>query len=260
LRPKNLSLFAAIFIAAFFLSAEVPKATYIEGRVDAVDLSKGFEPYIIDENQTLSPNLLIATGVKGRLESKTNSNFWRLGNETMGIWNSESDFWLQSGSMLFCSQEIQKIQFSTAESNATFYGRGTIIIEATKNGGFKFIPLEGKGTITTAKGGTKDIVGGRMLLVLGKHTFFGDAYDIDLMLMIKSSRRLNAFPSPLPTFEKIGLAIYVQELKLKGKYDALIGDATTNENLQLWKFGKSKNNSSIKNKKSGFWSGLFGKE
>ena len=58
------------------------------------------------------------------------------------------------------------------------------------------------------------------------------------MLLLKSSRLVNAFPDPLPTFDKIGLAIYVQELKLKGKYDALIGDATTNENLQMWKFGK----------------------
>ena len=78
-----------------------------------------------------------------------------------------------------------------------------------------------------------------MLLVLGNPTYFGDAYDIDIMLLLKSSRLINAYPTPLPTFEKIGLAIYIQELKLKGKYDALIGDATTNENLQLWKFKKS---------------------
>jgi hypothetical protein len=38
--------------------------------------------------------------------------------------------------------------------------------------------------------------------------------------------------------KKIGLVLYVQELKLKGKYDALIGDATTNDNLQMWKFGQ----------------------
>ena len=34
----------------------------------------------------------------------------------------------------------------------------------------------------------------RMLLVLVKPTNFGDAYDIDLMLMLKSSRLINAFP------------------------------------------------------------------
>ena len=163
------------------------------------------------------------------------------------------------GECIILYRSSQTINFSTTESNATFQGRGTIIIEATKNGGFKFIPIEGRGTITTAKGGTKEIIGGRMLLVLGKPTYFGDAYDIDIMLLLKSSRLINAYPTPLPTFEKIGLAIYIQELKLKGKYDALIGDATTNENLQLWKFKKSepKEGVDIKSKK-GFFGKFFG--
>ena len=158
---------------------------------------------------------------------------------TVGKWIQPNKFWLHSGSILFCTTEKKDIVFSTIHCTTSFSGKGTIIIEATKNGGFKFIPLEGKGTITTERGVSKDIIGGRMLLVLGKPTYFGDAYDIDIMLLLKSSRLINAYPTPLPTFEKIGLAIYIQELKLKGKYDALIGDATTNENLQLWKFKKS---------------------
>ena len=81
--------------------------------------------------------------------------------------------------------------------------------------GFKFIPLEGKGSISTEKGGSKDIIGGRMILVLGNPTYYGDAYDIDIMLMLKSSRLINSFPDPLPTFEKIGLAIYIQRLEIK---------------------------------------------
>ena len=77
-----------------------------------------------------------------------------------------------------------------------------------------------------------------MLLILGTPSYFGDAYDIDLLLLIKSSRLLNAFPDPLPTFKKIGLAFVYSRFKVKGKYDALIGDAITNENLQMWKFGE----------------------
>ena len=252
-----------MFTAAFFLRAETPTLTYVEGRVDAVDLSlkDQFDPFIIDVNHSLSSNLLIATGPKGRIETITNNKYWRLGSETMGTWNSDSDFWLHSGCILFCTEQSQTIKFSTRESNATLRGRGTVIIEATQNGGFKFIPLEGKGSISTEKGGSKDIIGGRMILVLGKPTYFGDAFDIDIMLMLKSSRLINAFPTPLPTFEKIGLAIYIQDLKLKGKYDALIGDATTNENLQMWRFGSAQkeNAQPIANKK-GFFGRIFGSE
>jgi hypothetical protein len=261
LATPTLFLIAATTTAAFFLSASPPKITFKDGRIDAVDLSDkdDFDPYLIEANASLSSNLLIATGEKGRLESVTYNNYWRLGRESMGTWNSATDFWLHSGSLLFCTENPQTIQFSTRESNATFTGRGTIILEATRNGGFKFIPLEGKGTLTTAKGGTKKIIGGRMVLVLGKPTYFGDAYDIDIMLLLKSSRLINSFPTPLPTFEKIGLAIYIQELKLKGKYDALIGDATSNENLQMWRFGsaKTENAQPVSNKK-GFFGRFFG--
>jgi len=41
---------------------------------------------------------------------------------------------------------------------------------------------------------------------------------------------------------KIILSLYVQDIKLKGKYDALIGDATSENNLQIWKFGEKNNN------------------
>ncbi len=254
----KISLIAAVSTAAFFLSASSPKITYKYGRIDAVNLSDKdkFDPYLIDVNASLTKDLLIATGVQGRLESITPKNYWRLGRDSMGTWRSNTDFWLHSGSLLFCTEHAQSITFSTRESNATFNGRGTIILEATKNGGFKFIPLEGKGTITTAKGGTKEIIGGRMLLVLGKPTYFGDAYDIDIMLLLKSSRLVNSYPTSLPTFKKMGLAIYIQELKLKGKYDALIGDATTNENLEMWRFGSAKKSDGkpVTNKK-----GIFGR-
>ncbi len=258
---KRFTLFAVTFVTAFFLSAEIPTLTYKSGRVDGADLSYDdkFEPEILDLNQSLSPHLLVATGVGGRVESIVEEKYWRLGSNSMARWYSSEALWLHSGSALFCSTVNDTIHFSTTESNATFSGTGTIIIEATKNGGFKFIPLEAKGTISTEKGGIKEVVGGRMLLILGNPSFFGDAFDIDIMLLIKSSRLVNAYPTMLPTFKKIGLAIYIQELKLKGKYDALIGDATTEENLQMWKFGNDLGNKgSEASPKKGFFGRIFG--
>ena len=78
-----------------------------------------------------------------------------------------------------------------------------------------------------------------MLLVLGNPSYLGNAYDIDILLLLQSSRLINNFPTPLSTFDQVGLAIYVQQLKLKGKYDALIGDAKTEKTLQIWGFGEN---------------------
>lgn len=254
---------AAVFTAAFFLHADEKSllTTFTAGKVEIIDESKEKDKLVTDLEigSEIFPSQVLATGKGSRVEISRATEIWRIGSMTVGKWIQPNKFWLHSGSILFCTTEKKDIVFSTIDCTTSFSGKGTIIIEATKNGGFKFIPLEGKGTITTERGDSMDIIGGRMLLVLGNPTYFGDAYDIDIMLLLKSSRLINAYPTPLPTFEKIGLAIYIQELKLKGKYDALIGDATTNENLQLWKFKKSepKEGVDIKSKK-GFFGKFFG--
>ena len=238
---KHFLQIAVVSTTAFFLYGKptYPVPSFIKGKVEVIDKTDPNNPRFLDleSNTTIDSDKLIATGKGSRVELRNNKDYWRVGSSSVCKWTSPNHLWLHSGSALFCVTEVSEIHIGSRETNATFRGKGTIIIEATSNGGFKLIPLEAKGTLSTERGGTKELVGGRLLLVLGNPTEFGDAYDIDIMLMLKSSRLINAFPSPLPTFERIGLAVYVQELKLKGKYDALIGDATTNENLQLWKFG-----------------------
>jgi hypothetical protein len=67
------------------------------------------------------------------------------------------------------------------------------------------------------------------------------------MLMLKTSRLLNSFPTQLDRRKQIGVSVYVQQMNIRGKYDALIGDATSEENLQLWKFTTDKGKASISN-------------
>ena len=257
-----LTIIAVVHSTAIFLCANELHSSYIYNKVELIDTNKSGLNSIsnLEENSSIESNFIVATAKGSRAEIIDKTSIWRLGSLSVGRWISKDDFWLHSGSVLFCSKKNREIKLSTSKSMAIFRGRGTIIIESTINGGFKFIPLEAKGTISTLKGGTKKLTSGRMILVLGIPSYFGNAYDIDIMLMLKSSRLINSFPDPLPTFEKIGLAIYIQDLKLKGKYDALIGDATSNDNLQLWRFGEgNKENTKTTNKK-GFFSRIFSSE
>ena len=264
----NLLKNAVALATAFLLygNSEYPVSSFIKGKVEVIDRTESQKPLFFDleSNTTLNSNKLLATGKGSRVELRKNDDYWRLGSLSVCRWLKPDSFWLHSGSALFCTKEEREIHIGSRETKATFKGKGTIIVEATSNGGLKVIPLEVAGTLSTEKGGIKDLIGGRLLIVLGNPTEFGDAYDIDILLMLKTSRLINAFPTPLPTFQKIGLSVYVQDLKLKGKYDALIGDATTNENLQLWKFGKNTGVESSATKspesKKGFFKSFFGKE
>ena len=223
------------------MSAEEINVNYIKGKVETVDSRlKGVNSISnLELGSSVSSHQIIATAKGSRTELTDDSTLWRLGSLSVGRWLNNNDFWIHSGSILCSTKSSESFKISSTKSNAIFDGPGTFIIEATTNGGFKFIPLETNGFITTTKGGTKQIKGGRMLLVLGSPTNFGDAYDIDLMLMLKSSRLLNSFPQKLNRSQQIEIALFVQQMKLRGKYDALIGDATSDKNLQLWQFNKS---------------------
>ncbi|MBU63607.1 MAG: hypothetical protein CMI26_14005 [Opitutae bacterium] len=258
-------LLAALFFLADSLIATT--VSYIAGKVEIIDpnITGRNSISLLETNSTIGINEVVCTGRDSRTQIHNGSTILRLGANTVAKLEENGAYWIHSGSILFCSTVQTTVLFSSLQSSATFEGTGTIILETTGNGGFKLIPLEAKGFFNTAKDGKKEAKPGQLLFVVDKPSNFGDAYDIDLMLMLRSSLLINSFPDPLPTFERIGLAIYSQELKLKGKYDALIGNAPTKDKVQLWAFergqGFSRDPKASKSKspsqKKGFLGQLF---
>ena len=145
--------FAAAFAAAFFLHGQRPTVSFVSGKVEYVELKNGKANNfgILENNSSIQSNHLVATAKGSRSEIKHDSKIWRLRTLSAARWIDEHSFWIHSGSALFCTEEETIVHISSIESNATFKGKGTVIVEATSNGGFKFIPLEAKGTITMLK-------------------------------------------------------------------------------------------------------------
>ena len=161
----------------------------------------------------------------------------RIGSNSIFAFDNDS-ISITKGSLLLYKKNDDPITIQSELSSLKTTGQFTAIIECTSNGGFKFIPLEGKGEIIPDKGESKEIYRGRLTMVLGSPSKLGNAYDIDLLLLLKSSRLINSFPTPLPSMKRISLSIYAQQLRMKGKYNALIGDAPSNDNIQMWAFGE----------------------
>ena len=161
----------------------------------------------------------------------------RIGSNSIFAFDNDS-ISITKGSLLLYKKNDDPITIQSELSSLKTTGQFTAIIECTSNGGFKFIPLEGKGKIIPDKGESKEIYRGRLTMVLGSPSKLGNAYDIDLLLLLKSSRLINSFPTPLPSMKRISLSIYAQQLRMKGKYNALIGDAPSNDNIQMWAFGE----------------------
>ena len=220
------------------MHGSVNRITFLSGTVESLNETNS-SVNIAQADSPINPNLFYGTGKGSRFEVNNPSYIARVGSLSFARFISDNEIYIHSGSFLFCSKYKKfHLKIRSRKSSATFDGSGTFIIDCLENGGFKFIPLECEATLSTDKHPTKKLIEGQLLLVVGSPSYLGNAYDIDIMLLLQSSRLINNFPSPLPTFDQIGLAIYVQNLKLKGKYDALIGDAKTEKSLQIWGFGE----------------------
>ena len=160
-----------------------------------------------------------------------------MGGETLLLWESKNSFKLHKGTILVCLNGQEPLKISSQKGSADIIGPCTFIAEVTSNGGYKLICLSGKPVIRTGNDNAK-IHAGRLVLVLGETDSLGSAYDINLLLLLQSSLLINGFTDPPPTMKKIGLAVYSQQLRIGGKYNALIGDAVNDEDLQMWVLGK----------------------
>jgi hypothetical protein len=219
------------------------EVTYGVGGFDQAITGKSNVPIInrLKTGDFISSDSYLTTGDTAYGEIKINKSLvLRIGSNSILDFNSPAIYKLVNGTILFCLQDSSSISLSSTNGSAEITGPCTFIAESTSNGGYKFISLSGKPIVKTGYGESV-IPAGRLVLVLGETNALGNAYDIDLLLLLKSSLLINAFQEPPPTMRKIGLAVYSQQLRLKNKYNALIGDAPTDKNLQMWVLGSSQN-------------------
>ena len=244
---KTLGIFTSLWIGTFCFG-KFPDTPFI-----ATETLKGVDIiYELDNGKTATNKVetgsifsfgqILATGPGGlaNLSNKGNKSEIRIGSNSILQWKSKDELQLIDGSVLVCKENDDSWLLSSVSGSAEIFGKCSFIAESTSNGGYKFICLSGKPILKTDSGKTK-IPAGRLVLVLGETNALGNAYDIDLLLLLKSSLLINAFEEPPSTMKKIGLAVYSQQLKLKNKYNALIGDAPTDKNLQMWVLGSSQN-------------------
>ncbi len=244
---KTLGFFTVLGLGTFCFG-NLPDTPFIASEaVKGVDIvyelrsGKTSTEKVVTGSTFLSGQIL-ATGPGGlaNLSNKETNSEIRIGSNSILQWKSKDELQLISGSILVCKENDDTWLLSSVSGSAEIMGKCSFIAESTSNGGYKFICLSGKPILKTSSGETQ-IPAGRLVLVLGETNALGNAYDIDLLLLLKSSLLINAFEEPPSTMSKIGLAVYSQQLKLKNKYNALIGDAPTDKNLQMWVLGSSQN-------------------
>lgn len=240
---RNLSVSAVAFLLA--VAAPSPaapiafKEAVVTEAVNQVDLLSANAQRPAKIQDKVQGNDVVRTGTRSRAELKfPDSTVARVGaNAAFSFRPDTRGVDLQKGSILFHSPKgLGGGQIRTAAATASVLGT-TIIVSATKDGGFKVLVLEGKAKVQSPNGRTVVLKAGEMTFVLIKNGSLSPALTFRLNQQVQDSQLINGFAATLPSLTKIGEAIKRQETLIgRGLFDPtrfLIGQIRNGENLEL---------------------------
>lgn len=165
--------------------------------------------------------------------TESEDNFIRLGRATLAEFSTWKIRLLQ-GSILRNAKKDTLFALSGKKVNAGIRLKGTLMAESTSNGGLKIVLIEGRADIGTDADGAKPLRPGQLIFVHGSPARLGDLYDIELPLLLSTSRLVSGFKKPLPNLANIRTSVLIQGLNTKRRFEALVGDAPDDEKVQIW--------------------------
>ena len=182
---------------------------------------------------------VVRTGAKSRAELKApDQTLTRVGaNSVFSFEGAGRDMKLEQGSVLFHSPKGKGGgTIKTGGASAAVLGT-TVIVAATRDGGFKTIILEGRGRVTLANGKSVDLQAGQLVFVLPGGKDFGPVLTINLGKLVAGSNLVRGFKGDLPSFGEIERAIAAQDRRIaKGNAEDtnyLVGDSATRDDVKV---------------------------
>lgn len=145
-------------------------------------------------------------------------------------------FFIQ-GSALFSHRNPIFWSLDSNVSSCFIEGSGTWLLEKTILG-FKVIVLEGE--LKIGMNEEKRIIKpGELVLTLGKEGQISQTIQIELPLLLGTSRLLNNFPNELDSHSRLISAAQVQAIRMKKKFQAFVGGVSPDNKLRIWAFQKN---------------------
>lgn len=199
-------------------------------------------PILLEENQTIDATLPYSavTPVDSYLEiespsSETFSGFsLRLGQSSGIEIRKPTSFYIFKGTFLVADKSTRQWMFESNSSVIQINGSGTFMIETTPLG-FKLIILEGLYSLPESQMTNSSLTSGDLILISGPSAKVSQSMQVELPLILNSSRLVNYFPNKLSTHSRLISAAQVQALRMKSKYNAFIGGVSEDRQLRIWK-------------------------
>ncbi len=191
------------------------KITEVVQKVDVISAASKKQT-AAQRNGTFNVPDLLTTGADSRAEMvAADGTVTRVGSNTIFSFSADKrEARLEKGSVLFNSPTGKGGGvIRSASASAAVLGT-SIIVTATKNGGFKLLVLEGKAKATLPNGKSTSLEAGQLSFVMPGSTGFGPVIEFRLMNQVATSNLVRGFKAPLPSLGKITAATKRQEKKI----------------------------------------------
>lgn len=212
---KTNLLLVAVLVLARFSTAAAPltQSTYTEIIRSVNTLATDGNPAAAKANDLLKAPQRVRTGPESRAELTAPDNtITRVGaNTVFSFSDSGRTVNLDEGSILFHAPKgVGGGVIKSGGASAAVLGT-TLLVSATKDGGFRVIVLEGKAKITLANGKTVSLNAGQeFCLQPGSHGVFA-VCEINLDQLVSGSLLVNGFSRPLPSLPLVLAAVQKQK-------------------------------------------------
>ncbi|MED5280735.1 MAG: hypothetical protein VYA10_04560 [Verrucomicrobiota bacterium] len=180
--------------------------------------------------------ILVAKGSYAEMTLQTEA-ILRIGQQSVIEFRNPNYLRIFNGSALLLLSKQQSLNLETNGIKIQLTGRGTLMFESPKGKNLKIIMLEGKALLSSAKA-KQSLQAGELVLVQAGNPDSGQTINVDLPLLLATSRLINNFSAPLPSQSKLISAAKVQAVRLKKRYEALIGNTNDQNQLRLWALRK----------------------
>ncbi len=180
--------------------------------------------------------ILVAKGSYAEMTLQTEA-ILRIGQKSVIEFRNPNYLRIFNGSALLLLSKQQSLNLETNGTKIQLTGRGTLMFESPKGKNLKIIMLEGKALLSSAKA-KQSLQAGELVLVQAGNPDSGQTINVDLPLLLATSRLINNFSAPLPSQSKLISAAKVQAVRLKKRYEALIGNTNDQNQLRLWALRK----------------------
>lgn len=217
MKPRQILLGLLVAVPVVCSAANIDRSTLTEvvNKVTVIDAASRKTSAAQVRSEFVAPNVL-RTGADSRAEMVApDQTVTRVGQNTIFSFSRDSrEIELEKGSILFQSPSGKGGgTIRTPAASAAVLGT-TLIVVATKNGGFKVLLIEGSGKVKAADGSVRTLNSGQMVYALPGGKLSG-VFEFRLSQQVGASALVSGFKKKLPSTDKIQAAINRQEKDIK---------------------------------------------